>query len=69
MPMPASSESVVGGHAVFIAGYQTDPGTAGGGYLIVKNSWSTSWGDQGYFYMPYAYIRPDLVSDLWTAVV
>jgi hypothetical protein len=69
MPMPAASESVVGGHAVFIAGYQTDPGVAGGGSLIVKNSWSTSWGDHGYFHMPYAYIRPDLVSDLWTAVV
>jgi len=69
MPMPGASEQAIGGHAVFVAGYQTDPATAGGGYLIVKNSWSTSWGDKGYFYMPYAYVRSDLVSDLWTAVV
>ncbi|HEX7556746.1 MAG TPA: C1 family peptidase, partial [Leptolinea sp.] len=27
MPMPGASEAVVGGHAVFIAGYQTDPAT------------------------------------------
>ena len=69
MPMPAASEAVVGGHAVFIAGYQTDSSTSGGGYLIVKNSWSRGWGDSGYFYMPYAYVQPSLVSDLWTGVV
>lgn len=69
MPMPADGEASVGGHAVFVAGYKTDPGTAGGGCLIVKNSWSTGWGDNGYFYMPYAYVTPDRVSDMWTAVV
>ncbi|HVP20382.1 MAG TPA: C1 family peptidase [Anaerolineaceae bacterium] len=69
MPMPASGESVVGGHAVFACGYQTDSGTAGGGYLIVKNSWGTGWGDNGYFYMPFAYVTPSLVSDAWTGLV
>jgi C1A family cysteine protease len=69
MPMPASGEAKVGGHAVFACGYQTDGQTAGGGYLIVKNSWGISWGDQGYFYMPYAYVTPQLVTDAWTAVV
>ncbi len=69
MPMPAEGEATVGGHAVFIAGYKTDPGTPGGGCLVVKNSWGTGWGDNGYFYMPYAYVTPDRVSDLWTAVV
>lgn len=69
MPMPASGEATIGGHAVFACGYQTDPGTAGGGYLIVKNSWGTTWGDQGYFYMPFAYVTPKLVTDVWTALV
>jgi C1A family cysteine protease len=68
MPMPGANEASIGGHAVFIAGYQTDPAIEGGGYLIVKNSWSTAWGDNGYFYMPFAYVRPDLVSDLWTGM-
>jgi C1A family cysteine protease len=69
MPMPGSGEQVIGGHAVFAAGYYDDASWAGGGYLIIKNSWGVGWGDQGYFYMPYAYLTPDRVPDLWTATV
>jgi C1A family cysteine protease len=69
MPMPAPGETALGGHAVFCAGYQANTDFEGGGALIIKNSWGSGWGDGGYFYMPYAYVRPDLVSDAWTALV
>ena len=69
MPMPQANEKSLGGHAVFAAGYQTDPQSPGGGYLIIKNSWGARWGDKGYFCMPFAYVTPDLVSDAWTAMV
>jgi hypothetical protein len=33
------------------------PDGSGGGYFIVKNSWSNCWGDGGYVYLPYAFIK------------
>ncbi len=69
MPMPAASEQILGGHAVFAAGYVDNAAWAGGGYLIVKNSWGDAWGDNGYFYMPYDFVTPDRVLEAWTATV
>ncbi len=51
VPMPSSSEQVIGGHAVLAVGY--DDGTQ---RFIVRNSWGTGWGMSGYFTMPYPYV-------------
>jgi C1A family cysteine protease len=67
VPMPQPDEQVLGGHAIFCAGYLDDGNYDGGGYLIIKNSWGTGFGDKGYVYLPYAYVQPKLVSDIWTA--
>ena len=61
-PMPAPSESAVGGHAVMAVGY--DDATQ---RFIVRNSWGAGWGMNGYFTIPYTYVSdPHLASDLWT---
>jgi C1A family cysteine protease len=63
MPMPAPTEGVLGGHAVLVVGYTTKNGAP---YWICRNSWGSNWGDQGYFYMPQAYMMDsNLVDDLW----
>lgn len=61
MPMP--SGSVVGGHAVLVCGYSTINGKL---YYRVRNSWGTSWGNAGYFWMPAEYLtNTRLSSDFW----
>jgi C1A family cysteine protease len=62
MPYPdVSKESLLGGHAVLLVGYNNSTQR-----FIVKNSWGTNWGDRGYFYMPYQVIQnPRMSSDFW----
>lgn len=61
MKMPASNESQEGGHAVLIVGWND-----GNQAWIVRNSWAASWGDQGYFYMPFSFARnSNYVFDAW----
>jgi C1A family cysteine protease len=49
--MPKPHEATVGGHAVVAVGYNDAKKQ-----VIVRNSWGATWGDQGYFYMPYQYM-------------
>jgi hypothetical protein len=53
-----------GGHAVLAVGFINNgnlpagaPPGDGGGYIIIKNSWSTCYADGGYVYVPYQWIR------------
>jgi C1A family cysteine protease len=61
VPMPASGEQALGGHAVLAVGY--DDAT---GRFLVRNSWGTGWGQDGYFTMLYPYLTDrSLSSDFW----
>ncbi len=62
VPMPTTGEKIVGGHCVVAVGYD-DTKRA----FIIRNSWGTGWGIQGYCYMPYEYLTAsNLSSDFWT---
>lgn len=62
MPMPnRETESILGGHAVMCVGYNDKTEK-----FIVRNSWGTEWGDEGYFYMPYEFMLSEDCSDFWT---
>ena len=59
--LPAKTESLLGGHAVLIVGYDNTTQR-----FIVRNSWGSSWGQKGYFTIPYTYFtNSKLASDLW----
>lgn len=58
--LPGWREQPQGGHAVCFVGFTTD------GHFIVRNSWGADWGDQGYFYLPFAYVERHGF-DFWTA--
>jgi C1A family cysteine protease len=66
VPVPKKTrERILGGHALLAVGYQ-DRGISAG-TVIVRNSWGTQWGDQGYCYIPYSMFRdPDCIMDMWT---
>jgi C1A family cysteine protease len=50
-------DTVRGGHAVLVVGY-TDEGR-----FIVRNSWGTAWGDQGFAYATPAYIEAGFLNE------
>lgn len=71
--MRIGNEPAAGGHAVCLVGYQDNATSPGGGYFIVRNSWSTNWASQspygaGYGTIPYKYITDD-AWEAFTAVV
>lgn len=62
MPFPNTrTERLLGGHAVLLVGYNKSTQR-----YIARNSWGSSWGDRGYFYMPFQVIQTTTMSnDFW----
>ncbi len=60
--LPQPGESRVGGHAVLAVEYDDKAKR-----FIVRNSWGSQWGMQGYFTMPYDYLlNENLSDDYWS---
>ena len=75
IPYPTSTENIVGGHAILIAGYDNDKKIVNTldnsetvGAFLIRNSWGTSWGESGYGWIPYAYFTDRLADDCWTII-
>jgi len=69
IPFPEKCDSLEGGHAVLAVGYD-DSKTIGKtkGALLIRNSWGKEWGDQGYGWLPYAFVEKGLADDFWSMV-
>jgi C1A family cysteine protease len=61
VPMPTQEDKVIGGHAIMAVDYDDARQV-----FVVLNSWGSSWGDNGFFYLPYSYMESNLTSDYWT---
>lgn len=76
IPFPVKGDTVIGGHAVVAAGYDdslmiknTDPkAKETKGALLIRNSWGTGWGEGGYGWLPYEYVRKGLATDWWSLI-
>lgn len=66
IPYRPTFDSVRGGQAVVAVGYDDRRLRATRGALLVRNSWGDEWGDDGYGWLPYAYVEQRLAIDFWT---
>lgn len=70
IPVPTIYDGVRGGHAVLAVGYDdTRRVRSDRGALLFANSWGPQWGDQGYGWLPYTYVREQLAVDFWTLLM
>jgi len=73
IPYPCPGESAQWGHAIVAVGYDdgkkitnTECNKTTTGALLIRNSWGTGWGDQGYGWLPYDYVVNKLALDFWS---
>ena len=75
IPFPSPLDKIEGGHAVAAVGYDDTMkiknrygGEESLGALLLRNSWGRNWGEQGYGWLPYDYLRKGLAEDFWSVL-
>jgi len=73
IPYPSKKERIEGGHGIVAVGYNdkikiknTHDDQETTGALLIRNSWGKSWGEDGYGWLPYDYVRKGLAEDFWS---
>ncbi len=74
IPFPTPGEKILGGHAVDAVGYDDKMKIKNSnkgaketkGAFLIRNSWGTGWGSEGYGWLPYEYVLEGLAIDWWS---
>jgi C1A family cysteine protease len=66
IPYRPTFDSQLGGQAVIAVGYDDRWLRGSRGALLVRSSWGSEFGENGYAWLPYAYVEEQLATDFWT---
>jgi C1A family cysteine protease len=66
IPYRPTFDSPLGGQAMIAVGYDDRWLRGSRGALLVRSSWGQGWGDDGYGWLPYAYVEERLAVDFFT---
>jgi len=75
IPFPSALDKIEGGHAVAAVGFDDRMriknkygGAESEGAFLIRNSWGQGWGEGGYGWLPYDYLRRGLAEDFWSVL-
>jgi C1A family cysteine protease len=66
IPYRPTFDSTAGGQAMLAVGYDDRWLRGSRGALLVRSSWGERWGEDGYGWLPYAYVEENLAVDFFT---
>lgn len=59
-------DAIGGGQCALAVGYKLNYYGRSQHALLIRSSWGTSWGTDGYGWLPHSYVQHQLAADFWT---